>query len=171
MSVDVPAAYDTHVDFVWRLLLRLGVPLSGVEDAVQEVFLVLHRRRDEFKGASALKTWLGGIAVRVAADYRRGHQRASSNVQQLKQMPRALPKEPHRALEEHEAFRLVQSMLEELSEEQRAVFVLAEFEELTLREIAEMTGVNANTVASRLRLARQRFDVLVTTSRLRENAS
>jgi RNA polymerase sigma-70 factor (ECF subfamily) len=171
VSVDVPSAYDAHVDFVWRLLLRLGVPTAHVEDAVQEVFLVLHRRREEFSGNSTLRTWLGGIAVRVAADQRRGHLRSQAHLAQVAQLPRIPPREPSRALEEREAFTLVQDLLDQLSEEQRTVFVLAEFEELTLREISDITGVNANTISSRLRLARQRFETLVQHRRSRERVS
>lgn len=171
MSVDVPSAYDAHVDFVWRLLLRLGVPTTSVEDAVQEVFLVLHRRRDEFNGGSALRTWLGGIALRVASDHRRGQARSLQHLTELEQVPRIAPREPHQLLEEREAFELVRRLLDQLPEEQRTVFVLAEFEELTLREIADMTGVNANTISSRLRLARQRFEALAHQRRSRERAS
>ena len=171
MSIDVPSAYDAHVDFVWRLLLRLGVPTANVEDAVQEVFLVLHRRRDEFNGDSTVRTWLGGIAVRVASDQRRGQLRSQAHLAQVARLPRISPREPSQALEEREAFTLVQGLLEQLSEEQRTVFVLAEFEELTLREISDITGVNANTVSSRLRLARQRFEALVLQGRTRERAS
>lgn len=171
MSVDVPSAYDAHVDFVWRLLFRLGVPTANVEDAVQEVFLVLHRRRAEFSGSSTLRTWLGGIAVRVASDHRRGQVRALRHLAELQLLPRIPPREPSQALEEREAFTLVQGMLDQLSEEQRTVFVLAEFEELTLREIADVTGVNANTVSSRLRLARQRFEAIAHQRTSRERAS
>jgi RNA polymerase sigma-70 factor (ECF subfamily) len=171
VSIDVPSAYDAHVAFVWRLLLRLGVPTENVEDAVQEVFLVLHRRRAEFQQSSSLRTWLGGIAVRVASDQRRGQRRSLHHLAQLEQLPRLPPPEPSQALEEREAFALVQSLLAQLSQEQRTVFVLAEFEELTLREIADITGVNANTVSSRLRLARQRFEALVERRRSRERAS
>jgi RNA polymerase sigma-70 factor, ECF subfamily len=171
VSIDVPSAYDEHVDFVWRLLLRLGVPTSSVEDAVQEVFLVLHRRRADFNGAATLRTWLGGIALRVAADWRRGQARARHHLEDLRRLPRLPPREPSQLLEEHEAFTLVQGLLDYLPEEQRTVFVLAEFEELTLREIADITGVNANTVSSRLRLARHRFEALVQRSRTKERAS
>ena len=47
------------------------------------------------------------------------------------------------------------ALLRTLDDEQREVFVLAEFEERTAPEIAEITGAKLNTVYSRLRLARQ----------------
>lgn len=171
MSVDVPSAYDAHVEFVWRLLLRLGVPPANVEDAVQEVFLVLHRRRDEFNGSSTLRTWLGGIAVRVASDQRRGRLRSEDHLVEVARLPRIPPREPSEFVEEREAFTLVLGLLDQLPEQQRTVFVLAEFEELTLREISDITGVMTNTVSSRLRLARRRMETLVQRLRGRERAS
>ncbi len=171
MSIDVRAAYDAHVDFVWRLLLRPGVHPAHAEDAAHEVFLVLHRRRDEFRGASNLRTWLGGIAVRVASDHRRGAARARNNVAELRRLPPRPQPGPHQHAEEREAFALVLELLDQLPDEQRTTFVRPEFEELTLREISGMTGMNANTVASRLRLARRRFEELLTRSRREETAS
>jgi RNA polymerase sigma-70 factor (ECF subfamily) len=65
---------------------------------------------------------------------------------------------PHEALAKAEAARLVQRLLEELDDEKREVFVLAELEQLTAVEIAEALGVNASTVSSRLRAARRDFE-------------
>jgi len=47
--LDVATIYDQHVDFVWRSLRRLGVPDRLVDDAVQDVFIVVHRRLAEFE--------------------------------------------------------------------------------------------------------------------------
>src|SRR6187402_2629097 len=52
--------YAQNADFVWRSLARLGVPESGLPDAMQEVFLVAYRRLGDFEGRSQVKTWLFG---------------------------------------------------------------------------------------------------------------
>jgi len=57
-----------------------------------------------------------------------------------------------------QAGRIVHQLLEKLDEEKAAVFVLAEIEGLTVPEIADATGVNVNTVYSRLRAARKDFE-------------
>jgi len=62
-------AYEQLFDFVWRSLRRLGVPAASIDDAVQDVFVVIHRRLADFEGRSALKTWAFGIALRVAGDF------------------------------------------------------------------------------------------------------
>ncbi|NJL96066.1 MAG: TIR domain-containing protein, partial [Anaerolineae bacterium] len=61
------AVYDEYFEFAWRSLRRLGVPTEALDDAVQDLFLVVHRRLDSFEGRSSLRTWIFGIALRVAA--------------------------------------------------------------------------------------------------------
>src|SRR5688572_22151749 len=62
--------FETHVPFLWRAAVGLGVPESEADDVCQEVMLVVHRRLVEFDGR-ALKSWLYGICLRVASDYRK----------------------------------------------------------------------------------------------------
>ena len=74
-DVGFGALYDANIDALWRLLERLGVPSSVIDDAAQDVFVIAYRRRAEFRGDSTLRTWLTGIALRVAKDYRRSRSR------------------------------------------------------------------------------------------------
>jgi RNA polymerase sigma-70 factor (ECF subfamily) len=46
--------YRAHHAYVWRCLLRLGVDEAAVDDAVQDVFIVVHRKLDDFEGRAAL---------------------------------------------------------------------------------------------------------------------
>lgn len=70
------AMYDAHVAFVWRNLRRLGVHDRDVEDKVQEVFVVAHRRWAEFEDRGhGPRAWLFQIALRVASDTRRWRRR------------------------------------------------------------------------------------------------
>src|SRR5882724_11429589 len=63
--------YATHVAFVWRVLRTFGVHEAQIEDAVQDVFVVVHRRLGEWQGKAAITTWLFSIARRVASNHRR----------------------------------------------------------------------------------------------------
>lgn len=149
------AVYAEYFRAMWRTLRRLGVAHAQLDDAVQDVFIVVHRRLPEFDGRS-LRGWLYAIAVRVASDHRRGAAQ-----RRTVPLPEALvdPKpDPARARELEEAVRLLHELLAELDEPKRTVFVLGELEELSVPEIAEALGENQNTVASRLRTARARFD-------------
>lgn len=157
---DFDALYEEHVDGVWRLLERFGVPESGLEDAVQDVFIIAHRRLSEFRGDSTMKTWLGGISVRVAKDVRRSLARKGP----VEPLDEGMA-QPGTQLEEHvqqrQALAQLLRLLEELEGDQREVLVLADFEGMTAPEIAHATGVNLNTIYTRLRTARARFNALV----------
>jgi RNA polymerase sigma-70 factor (ECF subfamily) len=160
--------YHAHVEFVWRGARRLGVDDAAVDDVVQHVFLVAYRRFPEFRlddfpgGRGSVKAWIFAILVRVVREYRRTTRRKSPHVNLPHTDPETLADSrhlgPHEALAKAEAARVVQRLLEELDDEKREVFVLAELEQLTAVEIADALGVNASTVSSRLRAARRDFE-------------
>lgn len=145
--------YRRHYTFVWRSLLRLGVDESTVDDAVQDVFIVVHRKLDDFEGRAAVRTWLFAIARRIALRYRdRARRRAQDEPETDTPTDRG---RPDKALSCNEALQQLQDWLDELDEDKRAVFVLSEFEQMRAPEIASMLGANLNTVYARLRAARQ----------------
>jgi RNA polymerase sigma-70 factor, ECF subfamily len=157
------AFYDAHVDSVWRLLERLGVAASVVDDATQDVFLIAHRRMGEFRGDSSLRTWLTGIALRVAKDYRRSLSRRGGEprpIEEARHLEAASGRPDEQAMA-NEALRQVICLTEQLEEPQRLVFTLVEFEGFSVPEVAQLTGINANTLSTRLRAARARFNQLV----------
>ena len=152
-----PDLYDDHIDLVWRALRRLGVADASLEDAAQEVFVVAHRKLDTFEGRSSVSTWLYGISVMVARNFRRTARRhAEAPLEPRDEESHASV--PDEVSEAGQASRIVERLLESLSEEKREVFVLAELEELSGPEIAATLGLNINTVYARLRAARQAFD-------------
>jgi RNA polymerase sigma-70 factor (ECF subfamily) len=159
--------YDEHFAFVWRNLRRLGVAEAQLDDAVQEVFLVVYRRLADFAGRSLLKTWVFGIVVRVAADQRRALRRKSPHLARAgartdaAELPDASGDDPHDRLLQREGSRLLHEVLERMSDDRRAVFVLAELEQMPVPEIAAALGLNVNTAYARLRAARHDFEQAV----------
>lgn len=160
VAPELEAIYKDHHTFVWRSLRRLGVPDADVDDLVQEVFVVVHRRLGDFEGRSAITTWLFGIAYHVMQEHRRkGAARARRELQVEEGRP---PTAPDRRLSRVEAVGVLDELLARLDEDQRNVFVMAEVAKLTAPEIAELTGAKLNTIYSRLRLARRAFDDALT---------
>jgi RNA polymerase sigma-70 factor (ECF subfamily) len=153
--------YAQTFAFAWRLLRRLGVPEASLDDAAQDVFVIVHRRLAGFEGRSSLRTWVAGIALRVASDMRRSSRRRGEMVALSPELSEELTDVRPGPLERAtsaQAFAVMQRMLAGLSEEQRDVFVLAELEQLTATEISVIVGAGVNTVYSRLRLARAAFE-------------
>ena len=150
--------YDRYFPYIWRSVQGLGVPASQTEDVVQEVFIIAHEKMAAFEGRSSIKTWLYGIALHRARFHRKqARQRGQSEVVDAERTLGPDAARPDRRAEDAEAARVVNAILLGLDDDQREVFVLAELEELTAPEIAEVIGVKLNTVYSRLRLAREAF--------------
>ena len=164
--------YEAHVRFVWRTLRRLGVPDKDCDDATQDVFVVVHRRLPEFRPEAPLKHWLFRISSRIARDHRRSVRRKepkehaslgleSGQIADLEQHS------PADSAERSAAARLIRSLLQELDESKREVFILAELEQLTAPEIAQALEIPLNTAYSRLRHARLEFEAALERHRTR----
>ncbi|MEM9073533.1 MAG: RNA polymerase sigma factor [Myxococcota bacterium] len=146
--------FDAHVHDVWRTIHFLGVPEHDVADVCQDVFLVVHRRLHTFEGRSALTSWLYGICVRTVSAYRRkAFRRHERLVDELPAESTDAPQE-RRYLANEKLTRL-RALLEALDEKQRAVFVLYEIENLSMKEIAAGLEIPVQTAYSRLRVARR----------------
>jgi RNA polymerase sigma-70 factor (ECF subfamily) len=151
--------YDAYFAFVWRAAANRGVPREALDDVVQEVFVVVHRKLSAFEGRSSVRTWLAGIVRRVVADHVKRRRNQAMAVEPLgEDVGMAASVEPVAEIEKRAAAALVDELLAKMSEAQREVFVLYELEEMTAREIAELTHANENTVQTRLRAARKIFE-------------
>jgi RNA polymerase sigma-70 factor, ECF subfamily len=151
------ALVDEHFEFVWRSVRRLGVPSADADDAAQEVFVVTARKLGSIE-PDRERAFLFGTAVRVASTRRRTRRRHPEDpAESLDTRPFEGDASPEERLELREARALLQSILDGMSDDQRAVFVLAELEETSVREIAELLTLPVGTVSSRLRAARETF--------------
>ena len=145
----VASLYREHAAYVFRCLRALGVQDPDLPDVVQDVFLTVHRRVADIAIYLSVRAWIHGIAVRTAANYRRRacrkHERLFAEVPDT----RGAGSEAPAALDLLRA-------LSRLDDDQRAVFVLYELEELTMTEVAEALGCPVPTAYSRLYAARRR---------------
>lgn len=166
--LDVAAIVREHGPYAYRLLRRLGIPAPDLDDAFQEVFLVVYRKLDTFEGRSALGGWVYGICVRVASHYRR--KRRTSREIVSADTPEVIdPTTPAENLDTQEARKILSEFLDHLDEDKRTVFVLYELEGLTMQEIAQLLNCPVQTAYSRLRLAREDVANAVRRYRLRKN--
>ncbi|MDD9965158.1 MAG: sigma-70 family RNA polymerase sigma factor [Myxococcales bacterium] len=148
--------YDAHFSFVWRCLRGMGVPEAHVDDAVQEVFLVAHRRLADFRGDASHRTWLYGIVRHVAANHRRTLRRKGGHAELDPDTPSAAA-DPERRLQAQQRAAFVQRFADQLDDRRRDIFVLAVLEQLTIPEVAEILALPVNTAYTRLRSVRAEF--------------
>lgn len=154
----VAAAVALHHTFIWRALRRFGVAEEHADDAAQQVFCVFARRLADVPPEKE-KTFLCGVAVRVAQGVRRDRSRRPLDLDDAAlEAARSAAPLPDEELEERRARAVLDRILDALPPDHRAVFVLHELEELTMAEIATSLSLPPGTVASRLRRARELFE-------------
>jgi RNA polymerase sigma-70 factor (ECF subfamily) len=157
-GLTIRTIYEEHARFVWLNLQRLGVRHADLEDLAHDVFVVAHRRLDSFDRQGRMTTWLFGICMRVAANYRRRRQNSfeiTTGVRGDNRPATGVPVDELLVLREQRV--LAEAVLGQLALEQRAVFVMYEIEALPCAEIAALLGVPVGTVYSRLHRARKAF--------------
>jgi RNA polymerase sigma-70 factor (ECF subfamily) len=151
--LDFDEIFETCSQFVWCVLAKLGVPSADVPDVCQEVFVVVHRRLGDFDGRTSIRSWIYGICVRTASHYRRSKRSRKENSVYPVPEPAVAARQDDE-VQHRRAKELLESILDEIGEEKRAVFVLYELEELTMSEVADALGCPLQTAYSRLYTAR-----------------
>jgi RNA polymerase sigma-70 factor (ECF subfamily) len=142
--------FRQHAPFVLRMIRRMGAPAADVEDLAQQVFVVLQRRPELLANGVSPRSVLFGVMRRVVS----GHRRRQRNTEPLDIEHH--PREPEQEMEfeRRRARAQLDKALDELDPARREVFALYEFEGLTMREVADLTGAPLQTAYSRLHSAR-----------------
>jgi RNA polymerase sigma-70 factor, ECF subfamily len=158
---DVHALFIAHAPFLLRVVERMTGRGAHVEDIVQDVFLVAHRRRAELhtdgKDETALRGWLYGVArMRISQ-----HKRSLWRFFRLRDAAEVEPVLPSPTTDEMLQTRAtalrVRAGALALPILQREVFVLHELEGMPTAQVAKLLGIAEGTVWSRLSSARQQF--------------
>lgn len=159
-ALTLSAVYTAHADFVWASLQRLGVRPNDLDDVFQEVFVIVHQRLHTFDYSSKVTTWLFGVCLRTASDYRRRayRRREAPGDAPVEEPERVESRTPEDAAVHREARQTLDELLDALDLERRVVFVMFEVEELSCDEIAAQVGIPVGTVYSRLHAARKQFE-------------
>ncbi len=165
-----PSAMDALIAAYQPMVFSLAYPLCGFDrdeamDVTQETLIQVFRKIGQFEGRSTLGTWIRRIAVNTSLlALKRKRRRLQFIIpwrlfekDEDDERPFDMPAEdnasendPLEALSTKELQRDVRKAMEGLSEKQRTVFVLKVFEEMTIAEIADMTGMALGTVKTHL---------------------
>ncbi len=135
-----------HRDAIWRIV---NGHASGADrdDLLQEIYLQLWRSADRFRGEAGSITWVYRVALNTAISFRRRRRPEPCAEQPVESVSRGDPLDPAE---------LLQRFLDVLSEVNRATLTL-HLEGLDYRQIAEVLGVPAGTVAARLTRIQQQL--------------
>jgi RNA polymerase sigma-70 factor (ECF subfamily) len=147
-----------HQRRIYRVLLAILRDPDAADTLTQECFLRAYRKRESFRGESSVGTWLVRIAINLARDHIRSRRRGFwqtllGSGESAMAAAAAVPDRaasPERALAAREEVAAVWAVVEDLSPQQREVFLLRFSEEMPLEEIAKTMELQTGTVKSHL---------------------
>ena len=152
--------YESHSRQIYYLALRfLGDPAQA-EDATHDVFLKAYRKLSEFRGDSAMRTWLYRITINHCKNLlQTWHQRnmVSNADDAIWEGAVSSTENPLRVLEVKELGQRIQKTLAALPEEYRLLLLLVADERLSYEEMAVLTEQSADAVRGKLHRARKAF--------------
>lgn len=162
VSGDFDALYRAHASTVARWAVRLGGSGIDAEDVVQDVFTVVARRLGEFRSEAKVSTWLFRITENTVRNRRRQMRwrrlfGLSAAPWEEGQTPASEASTPYDDLVRRRALREVERLLERLPERSRKVLVLAELEEMSAEDMADLLGTKPGTIRVWLHRARAEF--------------
>lgn len=160
-----PDAFRTIMKLNNQRLYRLARGIvrndAEAEDVVQEAYLQAFAHLDGFRGQASLSTWLSRIAINEALGRLRKRRRAASMANDLSVEGKIIPfplnasaDDPERTMAQREILQLVERATDDLPELYRVVFIARVIEGLSLEETADVLGLRAATVKTRLHRAR-----------------
>jgi RNA polymerase sigma-70 factor (ECF subfamily) len=147
---------DDHIDFVARTLQKAGVPAADLDDEIQRTFIVIARRLSDVE-LGAERSFLFQVAVNLASHARRKLARRREVLDDRTPERVESIATPENLTDRKEMRKLLDEVVGGMDEPLRDVFMLHEFEEMNLTQIAALLRIPRGTVASRLRRARAEF--------------
>lgn len=159
--------YDENWRWIYQVVRRVGGYDIEVEDAVQDVFVVLANKLHTFEGRSQLRTWIYRICLNVTSEHRRRRkrQRRIEHAASLVAFWREGPQTSERILEARGDAAMVQQILAKMGDRKREVFFLREIEQLCGDDVAVVLDIPPATVRTRLFHARKEFTRLLEKAR------
>jgi RNA polymerase sigma-70 factor (ECF subfamily) len=149
-----------HNRRLYRLVRSMLKDEADAEDAVQEIYLHAFARLGEFRGESALSTWLTRIAVNEALMRLRCRRETAELTEEtmsatIVTFPLPVGQNPEEVAARSQISRVLEAAIDELPDGFRTVFVLRTVEQLSTEETAAALGIPEDTVKTRLFRARR----------------
>src|SRR5262245_5210682 len=154
------ALFARHRTATYRWLLRMVHDEALAEDLLSEVFLDVWRQANRFEGRSSVSTWLMSIARFKALSARR-RRTEDELTEEIEGTLADTANDPEAALQEKNRSELLREALTRLSPEHREIIDLVYYHEKSISECADILGIPAATVKTRMFYARKKLAELV----------
>lgn len=150
--------------FAFSVAFRMMGDEDQAKDIVQETMVIVWQKLKKIKSAEAYKTWIYRIVVNKCYDQlrkRKINPELSADEKTWKLISDTISVGPSSEMENNEIALIIRLLTERLSPKQKAVFVLADIEQLSHDEISEITGISKSGIKANLHYARKSISVMV----------
>ena len=162
---------DRYKQMVFTLACRILRNKEEAEEIAQDTFLKAHKALETFKGEAKFSTWLYKIAYYQSLDQLKKKKRyiASVSLDQYRPTDIKVMSGVLEEMELQDRALIVKRAIDKLNEEDAAIVTLFYFEELSIREIAEIVSLSSEVIKVRLFRSRKQLAILLSSTLLKEN--
>jgi RNA polymerase sigma-70 factor (ECF subfamily) len=152
---------------IFGYLLRSVRNYEDAEELTLEVFFKAYRALGAWKPKAKFSTWLYTIASNLSIDYHRAKSRQpvfmleDEEVIENRLIATDISSNPEKSLEDKERGRIIREAVDELSVKQKSVFMLARYEGMQIKEVAETLGIAEGTVKIHLHRAVKKLQTIL----------
>lgn len=168
------ALYEATYKMVYLQAQKVLHDQDAAETVTQDVFVTVYRNIRKLENPEALRSWIGGIAIRLALKQRQTLAQAPELDMDSAQMMDLLDKSPQvatpeTALCDAESGKIIAELVDQLPQAQRATVLLYYYDSCAIRQIADIMECSEGTVKSRLNYARKAMQQLIEQTEQRDN--
>lgn len=170
MQYDISEIYKAYYSKVLLYLSRF-VDQDDAEDLTQEVFIKVFNSLESFKGDSQILTWIYKIATNTAIDKLKsaGYRKSAMKTVSLDYVGPLKAKTRNENIDsdieynflKQEMNQCIADYINKLQDNYKAIFLLKEYDNLTIEEISQITGISCENVKIRLHRARKKMHELL----------
>ena len=168
------ALYEATYKMVYLQAQKILHDQDAAESVTQDVFVTVYRNIGKLENPEALRSWIGGIAIRLALKQRQTLAQAPELDMDSAQMMDLLDKSPQAATPETalcdaESGKIIAELVDQLPQAQRATVLLYYYDSCAIRQITDIMECSEGTVKSRLNYARKAMQQLIEQTEQRDN--
>jgi RNA polymerase sigma-70 factor, ECF subfamily len=159
-SLSYTEIYNNYSAKILRYL-NSTFSIEDSEDLLQEIFIKVYKSLNSFRNESSVNTWIYKIATNAVIDklksnsYKFSKAQDELNSKELHYDNRHLMKTFDIQIEKAEMYDCIRQFIKELTEKNRTVFILSQYEGLTNAEISEILQISIDSVKIRLHRAKE----------------
>ena len=146
--------------FVYNVAMRIAGNTEDADDITQDVFMKIYKNLRKFNFLSSFKTWIYRVTVNAAISYKKAAEKHINQKVEYDTVLNTVSTEEtaRNNIDKQDKKAKVSALLGALNPDQRVCIVLREIEGMNYKEIANVLKVNINTVRTRLKRVRQRWE-------------